>query len=128
VPNYLDDFYIFRISWNCFELAQTFLFHRHRRDYSEFLLHHIVTLMLIFISYLLNYHTIGANCLIVCDFTDIPVKILKFTYDIASAPVSFCIWCWTVFIWSYLRIYFFYNWIVLPMYVDPDLHSLNNPV
>jgi acyl-CoA-dependent ceramide synthase len=54
----------------------------HRRDFSEFLLHHIITIVLIGASYYSNYIPVGAVIMLVMDFSDIFVAIFKMTIDV----------------------------------------------
>jgi len=58
------------------------LFHRDRRDFSEFLLHHIVTIVLVGYSYSTNVIPIGGSIMLVMDASDVLVAVFKLTIDV----------------------------------------------
>ena len=58
------------------------LFHRDRRDFSEFLLHHIVTIVLVGYSYSTNVIPIGGSIMLVMDASDVLVAVFKLTVDV----------------------------------------------
>ena len=82
LPKYIDDLYIMKFAYHFFELLNASLLHRHRRDFSEFLLHHIITLVLVSSSYYLNLIPIGAAIMLTMDFSDIFVALFKINVDV----------------------------------------------
>jgi very-long-chain ceramide synthase len=58
------------------------LFHRDRRDFSEFLLHHILTIVLVGYSYGTNVIPIGGSVMLIMDASDALVAIFKLTVDV----------------------------------------------
>lgn len=58
------------------------LFHRDRRDFSEFLLHHILTIALVLFSYSVNFLPVGAIIMLLMDFSDIFVAVFKMAVDV----------------------------------------------
>ena len=81
-PSLLEDMYVIKLAYHCFEMLLNLLFHRHRRDFSEFLLHHIVTIVLILFSYIVNLRPVGSVVMFIMDFSDIFVAIFKMTVDV----------------------------------------------
>lgn len=106
LPHYLDDFYLIKLAYHVFESINVLLFHRGRHDFSEFLLHHIVTITLVGFSYVTNFIPIGAVIMLVMDTTDIFVAFFKLTVDfndILERPGFLSMF----FSWIYLRLYIF---------------------
>jgi acyl-CoA-dependent ceramide synthase len=79
---YLDDFYIIKFAYHFFEFVNASLFHRNRRDFSEFLIHHILTMVLISYSYLSNFLPMGMVIMFTMDFSDIFVATFKLAVDL----------------------------------------------
>ena len=53
-PFYLDDFYVFKLSYHLYEFFYCIIYQRSRPDFPEYTLHHLMTWALIFFSYSLN--------------------------------------------------------------------------
>jgi very-long-chain ceramide synthase len=85
-------------------------FHRDRRDFSEFLLHHIVTIVLVGFSYTVNFLPVGAVIMLLMDFSDIFVAIFKMAVDIHETLQTY-LFLVMASTWAYFRIWYF------PMYV-----------
>jgi len=75
------------------------MFHRHRRDFSEFMLHHLVTIGLILFSYSLNFLECGAIIMIICDTTDIFVSLLKLVDILSTGYVFLPFYILMVVVW-----------------------------
>ena len=84
IPAYLDDFYVFKISFHLYELSHTLLLDRNRLDFPEYVLHHLMTWALIHVSYAMNIIPVGAAVMLVHDLSDIPMCIVKLVVDITS--------------------------------------------
>lgn len=82
LPVYMDDFYVMKFAYHFFEFIVAVSFHRSRRDFSEFLLHHIMTMVLISYSYYTNYMPIGMVIMFTMDFSDIFIATFKLAVDI----------------------------------------------
>jgi len=54
VPDYLNEFYLFKLGFFTHELIFATIYHRHRPDFTEMVLHHVVTIVLTFFSYSTN--------------------------------------------------------------------------
>eukprot|EP00347_Sterkiella_histriomuscorum_P000381 403376081 len=115
VPRFLDDLYVIKLAYHCFEAILTMVFHRDRRDFSEFLLHHLLTIAMVSYSYFTNFLPVGSIVMIIMDFTDIFVAMFKMAVDVNETMQN------TLFIlmlvtWSYFRIYFFPVHVIKPFY------------
>lgn len=78
----LDDVYVLKLSYHLYELIYTLLYFRDRRDFPEYILHHVITLVLIIFSYSLNLLTLGSVIMFLTDSTDWFVCLFKLTVDI----------------------------------------------
>jgi len=77
-----------------------------RSDYMEMMLHHIVTLLLIFLSYMSNYSTAGAIILFLHDWSDILVSIVKAIADIkVPSWLLGGVFILLMVSWAYTRLY-----------------------
>ena len=117
IPAYLDSFYVFKISYHLYELGYTILYHRHRSDFPEYVLHHLMTWSLIFFSYSLNMLPIGAAVMLLHDITDLAVTIFKMTSDVTPFPVQVLTYLGMIVSWVYLRLWYF------PAHVIYRLHE-----
>ena len=116
LPKYLDDFYIIKFSYHVFEIINVLGFHRSRRDFSENLLHHIVTIVLVGYSYVTNVIPIGGSIMLIMDASDVFVSIFKLTvdaYERFTLP-SFLV---MLFTWIYFRIWFFPVYLIYELYI-----------
>jgi acyl-CoA-dependent ceramide synthase len=82
------------------------LFHRDRRDFSEFLLHHIVTIVMVGYAYCTNIIPIGGPIMFVMDASDVLVALFKLTVDVYE-NIAFPVFLLMVSGWVYFRLWFF---------------------
>ena len=101
------------------------LFHRDRRDFSEFLLHHIITIALVLFSYTVNFLPIGAVIMLIMDFSDIFVAIFKMAVDVHDT-IQVCFFLVMVITWTFFRIWYFPVYVLYPYY--ETLKTLDHPV
>lgn len=107
VPEYLDDFYIFKLSYHLYELGFCILLQRNRPDFPEYVLHHLMTWSLIFFSYSLNMTSLGSIVMLVHDITDLTVTIFKLTIDITPIAIQTTSYVIMLVTWVYFRLWFF---------------------
>jgi len=113
----LDDFYIIKFSYHVYEIINASLFHRDRRDFSEFLLHHIVTITMVGYSYATNVIPIGGPIMLVMDASDVLVAVFKLTvdaYDKWQLPVFLSM----IFGWIYFRLWFFPVYLITEIWTQ----------
>lgn len=106
VPRFLDDLYVIKLAYHTYEAMLTFGFHRNRRDFSEFLLHHLLTIALVSYSYSTNFLPIGAIVMILMDFSDVFVAMFKMAVDV-NETMQNILFMLMFFTWFYFRIYYF---------------------
>lgn len=82
VPSYTEEFYIVKFAYHFFESLNMVIFQRNRYDFTENVLHHIVTNVMISYSYATNIFPIGIPIMLVMDFSDVFVSIFKQTIDV----------------------------------------------
>jgi len=78
---YFDIYYIAQIGYH----LESFISHlgsKPKNDYIEMMLHHIITLLLIFLSYMSNYSNVGAAVMFVHDWGDVFVSIVRTVLDL----------------------------------------------
>ena len=118
LPNYLDDLYIVKMSYHVYDLMCTVLLHRDRRDFSEYILHHIITVSLILFSYSTNFIPFGAVIMLVHDIPDIFVALMKCVADIARNSIVFSVYVTMLSSWVYFRHYYFPCQILYTYYYE----------
>lgn len=97
--------------WAFTAISHRFLEARHK-DYFVMYLHHIITLILVLGSYVLDLHKIGVVVLFVHDFSDIVTDSLKMTnyMDLDSKSGTFLVevtFATNLFTWFLFRLYYF---------------------
>lgn len=113
LPARLDDFYVFKLGYHCYELLHTIAQDRRRSDYLEYLLHHFLTFSLILFSYKLNYLPVGAAVMILHDVTDLCVSIFKLMIDVTPMFMQMTSYVLMFVTWVYFRLWFFPSHVIL---------------
>lgn len=78
-----------------------------RKDFWQMFVHHIVTLLLMSLSWICNLHRVGSLVLVVHDCADIFLEVSFYTYIISFFCLEFFILSWTWLRLEFL-IYIFY--------------------
>ncbi|KAI9136950.1 TLC domain-containing protein, partial [Paraphysoderma sedebokerense] len=109
-------YYLLQLS---FSIAQLVVLHleKPRKDYTQFLVHHIVTIMLVSLSYYMNFIRIGHAVFVTMDFADIflsTAKCLRYLKFQKACDFTFVVF---VLSWIYSR-HFVYLYIVRSIFVD----------
>ena len=85
----------------------TLLNQRNRSDFSEYCLHHFVTLALVLMSYSCGAIPVGATIMLLHDITDLGVSVFKATVDVTPKKVQIAGFTGMVAPWIYFRLWFF---------------------
>jgi signal transduction histidine kinase len=88
-------------------MIYTLIYHRERRDFSEFMLHHILTCALISYSYTFNFLPYGAIIMLIHDASDIFVSAFRACLDVAGLSTFAPVYFMMIFTWIYFRLYYF---------------------
>jgi len=105
-PKYLKLYYMAGISYHTSDMIHLFI-NSAQKDFFEMLLHHYITLMLIFGSYMTNFWNSGINVMIQMDVGEIFVGLSRIVNDILPVAVSLPIFLCLNFSWIYFRIFVF---------------------
>jgi len=116
LPKYLDDIYLIKLSYHGYEMVYTLLFQRSRRDFPEYILHHLMTVCLVGCSYTINYLPVGASIMLVHDLSDVVMSLFKLSIDTTNKICEYVGYALNLIIWIYLRNYVFPILIILPFY------------
>jgi len=117
-PSYLEDLYVFKLTYHLYELIFCLALQRKRRDFPEYILHHLMTWALIFFSYTMNLSSQGAVTMLVHDLSDLAVTLFKLTVDITPVYVEMTFYAAMVTSWVYLRLWFFPVHIIYQYYLE----------
>lgn len=118
LPSILDDLYIIKFTFHFYELPYSLMYHRNRRDFSEFMLHHLVTIGLIVFSYSMNFIEVGIIIMLICDTTDIFVGLFKILDTITNMKTALPLYMAMLISWGYLRVYFYPVHVVMAVYYE----------
>ncbi|KAG0246722.1 TLC domain-containing protein [Mortierella sp. GBAus27b] len=95
---------------------------KRRKDFLEFLIHHIITCLLIGFSYSFNLTSVGHAVLCAMDFSDIVLaacKMLKYIHKDQLADVGFVFF---VFTWVFSR-HYYYGRIIWSVFVEAPKYA-----
>ena len=115
-PEYLNDFYVFKLSYHMYELVYCLAYQRKRPDFPEYVLHHLMTWSLIFFSYSLSMTSLGCIVMLVHDVTDLAVTLFKLTIDITPIAIQAITYVQMLVSWVYFRLWFFPVHIIYHLY------------
>lgn len=113
MPAFLDDMYIIKLAYYCYEIEYAFIFGRNRTDFSEVLLHHVMTIALVVFSYCTNFQAVGSVIMLTLDCSDIFVCLFKILAD-TTFKVTAVSYALLFSSWAYLRMYVYPFLIVYP--------------
>lgn len=118
LPQYLDSFYVFKMSYHCYELIYTIMFDMKRQDFPEYMLHHFLTFTLILFSYVVNYLPVGAAVMILHDVTDLTTTIFKLIVDVTHLYIQLSLYFVMVSTWVYFRLWFFPTQVIARIFEE----------
>lgn len=101
-PTYLKFYYILSISYYIEDLI-IMLISDPNSDFWEMILHHQLSAMLIFASYMNGYWNIGIFVLMQMDIADVFVGIIRAVMDYSSTTTKFLIYAGIMSSWFYFR-------------------------
>jgi hypothetical protein len=127
LPPYQEEFYIVKLAYHVYELLNVAIYLRHRRDFTEITLHHVMTCVLVGYSYSTGLIPIGAAIMLIMDCSDIFISCFKMTVDVFSSDFAQAPGYISMLVsWLYLRIYIFPVYLIWELYYQAG-HT-GNPV
>lgn len=111
---WIKEYYLINMAYHTHSL----LFHltsKRRNDFMEMLLHHIVAIILISFSYLLNFVRGGALVMFLHDFADIPAYLVKSSVDSSYKYFTLTVYLSLLAMWGYARLYVLPFEIIIPV-------------
>jgi hypothetical protein len=116
IPPNLDNIYLIRMSFHFFETVITMKNKYANHDFSELMLHHIVGIGMVIVSYATNFLACGYLVIFVHDVGDCFVCIFKLTVDISYMPTVAVAYIMLVVTWVYLRLFSFPMFCIKMLY------------
>ena len=97
-------------------------------DYWEMILHHIVTIMLIYGSYMNGFWILGVYVLPQMDISDIFIGLIRSVMDFVPGMVTFLIWWCIMISWIYFRFLCFVQIVIMSWCFAARLSADNDVV
>lgn len=91
IPKYLKFYYMLSLSYYCEDMIEH-IFKSPNFDYFEMILHHIITMMLIFCSYFNSFWNFGIFVLMQMDLADIFIGLIRVFMDFINKYITFLIY------------------------------------
>lgn len=105
LPDYLLEFYVIKLSYYSIELIYTLTYNNDKPDFGEMMLHHFVTIILVFFSYSSNFIKLGSLILLLHGISDIWVANMKVVYEISSQKSLVVAYFLMLLSFAYTRVY-----------------------
>ncbi|KAK4512123.1 uncharacterized protein ATC70_013366 [Mucor velutinosus] len=92
-----------------------------RKDYTEYMVHHINTLLLISLSYCCNFTGVGNAVFVSMDLPDVLLCLAKTLHYLGYGLICDATFLAMVISWMYTRVYY-YGRIIYSTYTEPDVY------
>eukprot|EP00160_Parvularia_atlantis_P013811 Unigene3081_Nuclearia_a/m.9465 Unigene3081_Nuclearia_a/g.9465 ORF Unigene3081_Nuclearia_a/g.9465 Unigene3081_Nuclearia_a/m.9465 type:complete len:372 (+) Unigene3081_Nuclearia_a:176-1291(+) len=112
---YIKEYYLVSLAYHLHSLLFHVFVSKRRNDFLEMLLHHVVAVMLISFSYLLNFVRGGALVMLLHDVADIPGYLVKSTVDTRFKYLTLTVYVSLLAMWGYARLYVLPFEIIVPL-------------
>lgn len=109
IPTYLRAYYMISLSYYIEDLLEH-LFESPNSDYFEMILHHLVTMLLIFSSYFNSFWMFGCLVLMQMDLADVFIGLIRVCMDFVNKYVTFVIYLGIMVSFIHFRIYAYTYW------------------
>ncbi|CAH0478956.1 unnamed protein product [Peronospora belbahrii] len=125
----LKYYYCLQLGYHFHSLLYMLFFSPMRNDFVEMLLHHLVTIILIGGSHLVNYCAMGSLVTFTHDIGDVTAYAIKSVVDTGNTPLVVVMYFVLLLSWAYTRLYVYpfhllYNVIVVSRELDPHMVSI----
>jgi hypothetical protein len=122
IPDYLREFYVIKLGYYSHEMLYTLLYNRHKPDFSEQILHHFVTNVLVFFSYTTNLLKTGALVMLLHGISDTWVANMKMMYEFSSERMTKVWYSIMLSSFVYTRIIIF-PFVVIKQFYEQGMES-----
>ncbi|KAI7901593.1 TLC domain-containing protein [Cokeromyces recurvatus] len=92
-----------------------------RKDYVEYMIHHINTLLLVGLSYACNFTRVGLAVFVSMDLPDVLLCLAKTLHYLQYGFICDLTFILMVFSWMYTRVYY-YGCIIWSTFTEPELY------
>ena len=121
---YLREYFMLQLGYHCHSLI-VHVTSKIRNDFMEMFLHHSVTVMLVALTYLMNYVPISMLVLYSHDISDVFVSFSRALVDTNFKWATFGCYLCLISSWAYTRLFFFpYYLIGIGFYNNPMEHEI----
>lgn len=117
-------YYLFEVSFYLHQALILFIFDYKRKDYFELATHHIVTIALIGISFVLRHFRIGLIILLIHDASDIFLYLAKIFHYIQKSSCTDLTFGTFAFIFFVSRLFIF-PYVVYSIFWEPQIYHKN---
>lgn len=90
LPRYLPEWYLVKLGYYSHEMLFHLAYHRQRHDFTEIMLHHFLTNVLVWFSYSTSALKIGSIVMLTHDFSDIWVANMKIVFEFQGKLGQLC--------------------------------------
>ena len=131
-PESVKYYYLVTLGYHVSKGIQDFFINDRRNDFAEMMLHHFLTYLLYFGSYMLNILPAGSLVIFYLDSTDVPVSFAKAfgetTYKNTAGFFGICMWVsWILNRLVFFPSVYYHAFYVLPSTIpglsDPNRHN-----
>eukprot|EP01114_Cavostelium_apophysatum_P015766 TRINITY_DN4367_c0_g1_i1.p1 TRINITY_DN4367_c0_g1~~TRINITY_DN4367_c0_g1_i1.p1 ORF type:complete len:342 (+),score=50.68 TRINITY_DN4367_c0_g1_i1:116-1141(+) len=105
-------FYLFQLGFYWHSLYAHFVYEVKRKDFWPLLLHHVVTILLIYFSYVIGFHRIGVLVLVCHDINDIVFEYGKTLVYQKKEPHTTIVFVFIVLFWILSRLFTFPAFVI----------------
>jgi hypothetical protein len=116
IPDYLREFYVMKLGYFSHEMLYTLIYNTHKPEFSEIILHHFVTNVLVFFSYSTNFLKSGALVMLLHGISDIFVSNMKMMYEFSSERMTRVWYFLMLFSFVYTRVIVFPFVVMMQIY------------
>uniref|UniRef100_A0A915PK97 TLC domain-containing protein n=1 Tax=Setaria digitata TaxID=48799 RepID=A0A915PK97_9BILA len=111
-------YYVIQMSFYCSLIISSLLFDIRRADFIQMTLHHIITVGLLFLSFVMNLIRIGTVVLFSHDIADIMLELAKLCRYAGWGTVLKCLFVVFMIVWIVTRLIYFPFFVIWSIIVD----------
>jgi len=105
-------YYLIQLGYHIHDLLFHCFWAERRNDFLEMLLHHVITLFLVGLSYIMNYLKIGTLVMLLHDMSDVFVYASKALVDTKYVVLTLIAYLGLLIFWAFGRLYVYPFWVL----------------